>query len=126
MIDCTRCGNDSRDDDMFCAACGAYLDWFGQPVVREEPEPEPVVEPQVLSSASPSVALVPRIRTVVGRPGTRPPEARRQGLRAGGDAPEPVVVPIRRRYGRRWLRPRSRASWSGPSGRRWWPWLRGG
>lgn len=43
MIVCRECGHANEGDAQFCAACGGFLEWAGEPVATPEPEPADAV-----------------------------------------------------------------------------------
>jgi hypothetical protein len=68
MIICKECGNQNADDDQFCGSCSAFLEWSGEKIAPDVPEPEPVVEDE-----ADKAGLVTRIKHAISGPDLPPP-----------------------------------------------------
>lgn len=80
MIVCKDCGTQNADEDQFCGGCSAFLEWSGERIGGDEPEPEPVEE----DASRPG--LVTRIRHAISGDDLPPPSG-------GAALPPPGLAP---------------------------------
>ena len=61
MIVCKKCGNQNPDGETFCTSCRAFLEWSGEKVVEEAPQPPPLPP-----TPEPQPDFVDRVKQAVG------------------------------------------------------------